>query len=93
MVEDLIGNALPYIAGLLVALAVFMVYLELEPISYSGNGHVKAPQVSALGGKKESIAEMHASTPWTSTLAAMTALAVVFIVKSLAKKAATKIGL
>jgi hypothetical protein len=76
-----------------VAWAVFMVYLELAPISYPGNGYVPSPRASSLGGKKESITEMHASTPWTSTLAAMTALAVVFIVKSLARKAATKIGL
>ena len=70
-----------------------MIYREFESISYPVNGHVKAPQASTLSGrKKETIAEMHASTPWTSTLAAMTALAVVFIVKSLAKKAATKIG-
>jgi len=78
---------------MLVAAAVFMVYLELEPISYPGNGYKPLPSQVTGGGKKQSMAEMHTFTPWTSTLAAITALAVVFVVKSLGTKAATKIGL
>jgi hypothetical protein len=74
---------------MLVAWAIFMVYLELQPSSYSDTGSSQIMR----GRGKETIAEMHASTPWTSTLAAMTALAVVFVVKSLASKAATKVGL
>ena len=91
--EDFIGTTAPYLVGMLVAWAVFMVYLELQPISYPGNGYKASPS-QAMGGRgKETIAEMHASTPWTSTLAAMTALVVVFVVKSLASKVATKVGL
>lgn len=80
----MVGTALPYIAGFLVAAAVFMVYLELVPSS-------RPLQVGER--KKETMAEMHSSTPWTSTLAAMMALAVVFIVKRLATKVAIKVGL
>jgi divalent metal cation (Fe/Co/Zn/Cd) transporter len=86
-VEEVIGTALPYIVGFLLAAAVFMVYLELAPSS-RGNMVIKAG-----GRKNETMAEMHASTPWTSTLAAMMALAVVFIVKRLATKVAIKVGL
>jgi len=70
-----------------------MVYLELQPISYPGNGYKASPSQTMGSRGRETIAEMHASTPWTSTLAAMTALVVVFVVKSLASKAATKVGL
>lgn len=83
----MVGSVLPYIAGFLVAAAVFMVYLELAPSS--------RPLIDTRAGsrKQETMAEMHSSTPWTSTLAAMMALAVVFIVKRLATKVAIKVGL
>ena len=83
----MVGTGLPYIAGFFVAAAVFMVYLELSPSSQS----LIATRVG--GRKEETMAEMHSSTPWTSTLAAMMALAVVFIVKRLATKVAIKVGL
>jgi hypothetical protein len=88
VIEDLVGTLLPIILGMLIATAVFMVYLESQRLK----AHAQT-QSFGEGRKKESIAEMHATTPWTSTLAAATALAVVLVMKKLAVKVSDKVGL
>jgi len=76
---------------MLVATAVFMVYLELYPLSPS------QPQVmlgnQTRSGKHSEMADMKSEAPFSSAMAMGSALAVIFIVKSVGRKLATRVGL
>jgi hypothetical protein len=76
---------------MLVAAAVFMVYFELYPLSPSGPEAMLGNQTRS--GKHSEMADIESEAPFSSAMAMGSALAMIFIVKSVGRKLATRVGL